>query len=153
VVLDKGAANQQNVGKVTIAEDAAKLSTTAYAGGGGQQKARVIASRTDATLTNAGYPRMDVESSNNSIDNSLVGVYAQGELTRTSRTPNAATVEVRASWWWAQQGGTGTTVHLLDPDNPVFGPINLTSRVLKWDVSDVASEWVTLTLADTLGGA
>jgi hypothetical protein len=153
VVLDKGAANQQNVGKVTIAEDAAKLSTTAFAGGGGQQKARVIASRTDTTLTNAGYPRMDVESRNNSISNSLVGVYAQGELTRTSRTPNAAKVEVRASWWWAQQGGTGTTVQLLDPDNPVFGPINLTSRVIKWDVSDVASEWVTLTLADTLGGA
>jgi hypothetical protein len=153
VVLDKGAANQQNVGKVTIAEDAEKLATTAFAQGNGPQNAKVIASRTDTTLTNAGYPRMDAESSNNSIDQTLVGEYAQGELTRSSRTPNAATVEVRASWWWAQQGGTGTTVQLLDPTNPVFGPINLTSRVLKWDVSDVASEWVTLTLADTLGGA
>jgi hypothetical protein len=152
VVLDKGAANQQNVGKVTVSEDAAKLATTAFAGGSGQQKARVIASRSDSTLTNANYPRMDVESSNNSIDNTLVGVYAQGELTRTSRVPNTATVEVRASWWWAQQGGTGTTVQLLDPTNPVFGPINLTSRVVKWDVSDLSSEWVTLTLADTLGG-
>lgn len=95
---------------------------------------------------------MDVESSNNSIDNALVGIYAQGELTRTSRVPNTATVEVRASWWWAQGGGTGTTVRLVDPSNPVFGPINLTSRVVKWDVAAVDSEWVTLTLADTLNG-
>ena len=152
VVLDKGAVGQENVGKVSVKEDAAKLSTTAFAAGSGQQKARVIVSRTDTTLTNANYPRMDVESSNNSIDNALVGVYAQGELTRTSRVPNAAVVEVRASWWWAQGAGTGTTVQLIDPANAVFGPINLKSRVIKWDVAAIDSEWVTLTLADTLGG-
>jgi hypothetical protein len=95
---------------------------------------------------------MDGESSNNSIDQSLVAAYAQGELTRSKRAPNAVTVEVRASWWWAQGGGVGTTVQLLDPSSPVFGTINLTSRVMKWDVSAVDSEWVTLTLADTLTG-
>ena len=152
VVLDRGAPNQQNVGKISVAEDAAKLATTAFAGGSGQQNARVIASATDTTLTNANYPRMDGESSNNSIDDTLVTAYAQGELTRTKRTPNAVTVDVRASWWWAQGGGTGTTVQLLEPTNPVFGPINLTSRVMKWDVPAVDSEWVTLTLQDTLNG-
>lgn len=152
VVLDRGAPNQQNVGKITVAEDAGKLVTTAFAAGGGQQKARVIASATDTTLTNANYPRLDGESSNNSIDASLVTAYAQGELTRSKRAPDQVTVDVRASWWWAQGGGAGTTVQLLEPANPVFGPINLTSRVAKWDVAAVDSEWVTLTLEDPLMG-
>jgi hypothetical protein len=43
-------------------------------------------------------------------------------------------------------------VRLIDPSNPVFGPIDLTSRVMKWDVSALDSEWVTLTLADMLNG-
>ena len=152
VVLDKGAVGQQNIGKVTVKEDAAKLTTTAYAAGGGTQKARVIVSATDTVLTNANYPRMDGESSNNSIDSTLVASYAQGQLTRSKRTPNAVTVEVRAAWWWAQGGGTGATVRLIDPFSPVFGPIDLTSRVIKWDVGAVDSEWVTLTLADMLNG-
>jgi hypothetical protein len=152
VTLDKGAPNQQNVGAVAVTEDASKLATTAFAAGGGQQNARVIATATDTTLTNATYPRMDGESTNNSIDATLVAAYAQGELTRTKRSPDAVTVDVRASWWWAQGGGTGTTVRLIDPSNAVFGAIDITSRVIKWTVQDIASEWVTLTLADSLGG-
>lgn len=150
VVLDAGAANQQNIGKIVVSEDASKLVTTAFAAGNGVQNAKVIATATDATLTNAGYPRLDGESSNNSVDRMLVGSYAQGELTRSKRITDGTTVEVRASWWWANGSGVGTTVRLLDPKNTVFGPIDLTTRVLKWDVSDVASEWVTLTLADSL---
>ena len=152
VVLDAGAATQANVGKITVTEDAAKLATTAFAAGGGAQKAHVIASATDTTLTNAGYPRMDGESKSASIDPTLVAAYAQGELTRTKRTPDAVTVDVRASWWWSQGGGVGTTVQLIHPSHPVFGPINLTSRVIKWNVSDLGSVWVTLTLADSLNG-
>jgi hypothetical protein len=95
---------------------------------------------------------MDGESKSNSIDNTLVASYAQGELTRTKRSPDAVTVEVRASWWWGQGAGMGTTVRLIDPDNPVFGPIDLTSRVIKWDVQAMDSEWVVLTLADPLLG-
>jgi hypothetical protein len=95
---------------------------------------------------------MDGESTNNSIDNTLVTAYAQGTLTRAKRSPDAVTVDVRASWWWGQSAGIGATVRLIDPSNPVFGPIDLTSRVMKWDVSALDSEWVTLTLADMLNG-
>jgi hypothetical protein len=153
VVLDRGPVGQQNVGPITVSEDAAKLSTTAFAANSGAEKTKLIASATDTTLTDAGYPRMDGDAPiNNNNDASMVAAYAQGELTRTKRTPDGVTVAVLASWWWAQGGGTGTTVHLIDPKNPVFGPIDLTSRVIKWDVQDIGSEWVTLTLADSLGG-
>jgi hypothetical protein len=152
VVLDKGAPNQQNVGDVTVSEDAAKIATTAFNAGGGTDAAKVIATATDPTLTNAGYPRMDADSTSNANDRPTVQAYAQGLLTRSKRAPAGVTVQVKASWWWAQGGGVGTTVQLLDPKNPMFGSINLTSRVIKWDVQDVASEWVSLTLADTLAG-
>ena len=150
VVLDRGANNQQNVGPVSTKVDGAKLSTTAFNSGGGSQGGKTIRSASDPTLTAAGYPRMDGESQSNANDAATVTAYAQGLLTRTKRPPAATTVEVRASWWWAQGGGTGVTVRLLDPSHPVFGAIDLTSRAIKWDVSDIASEWVSLTLADSI---
>lgn len=153
VVLDKGAPNQQNVGPIAVSEDASRLSTTAIAGNSGTEKTKIVRTATDTTLTDAGYPRMDGEApTSNSPSATEVTNFAQGQLTRTRRAPDAAVVDVRASWWWAQGGGVGTTVQLLDPKHPVFGPINLTSRVIRWDVQDIGSEWVSLTLADTLTG-
>lgn len=150
VTLDRGAANQQIVGTVKVHEDASNLATNSYCVGGGSQKAKVIASTSDATLTNLMYPRMDAEQSSNANDTATITAYAQGMQSRRGRTPSAVTVDVNASWWWAQGGAVGTTVRLIDPRHAVFGPIDLTSRVTKWSVSDIASEWVTLTLADSL---
>jgi hypothetical protein len=149
LVLDRGAPGQQNVGPVSVVEDASQLVTTAYDAGGGSQKARVIGSATDATLTNAGYPRLDGDDTSNATDYPTVQGYAAGLLARRGRTPSAVTVTVRASWWWAQGVTTGATVRLIDPSHPVFGHIDLTSRVLRWS-ADVSSEWVTLNLADSL---
>lgn len=149
LVLDAGAPNQQTIGAVTIAEDAANLATHAFNAGGGTEVAKVVASAVDTLRTNLGYPRLDVVGTSNALDRPTVAAYARGLLSRTKQTPSAVTVVVRASWWWAQGAQVGTTVRLLIPRHPVFGPVDLTSRVLKWG-GDIDSEWVTLTLADSL---
>lgn len=149
LVLDRGAPGQQTVGAVSVVEDASALATRAWVTGAGTEKAKVIASSTDSTLTDAGYPRMDVATSSNALVYATVKAQSAASLTGSKRTPSATTVSVRAEFWWANGSGTGTTVRLLDPRHPVFGPVDLTSRVLAWS-GDVASSWVTLTLADSL---
>ena len=149
LVLDRGAPGQQDVGAVSVVEDAAALATRAFVTGAGTERAKVIASSVDPTLTNAGYPRMDVTRSTNALDYPTVKAQSAALLTAQKRTPSATTVTVRADFWWANGSGLGTTVRLIDPAHPVFGPVDLTSRVLKWS-GDIASQWVTLTLADSL---
>lgn len=149
LVLDRGAHGQQDIGAVSVVEDAAALSTRAFVTGAGTEKAKVVASSTDSTLTDAGYPRMDTASSSNALLFATVKGQSAAALTGSKRTPSATTVSVRAAFWWTNGSGTGTTVRLLDPHHPVFGPVDLTSRVVKWS-GDVASSWVTLTLADSL---
>jgi hypothetical protein len=149
LVIDRSAPQQQNVGAVSVVEDASALATTFFNSGAGTQASKVIGSATDATLTNLGYPRLDADDTSNSTDYATVQAYAAGGLVRRNRTPSGTTVLVRASWWWAQGLNVGASVRLIDPDHAVFGAIDLTSRVLKW-TADVTSEWVQLTLADSL---
>lgn len=149
IVLDRTAFRQQNVGPISVSEDAANLATVVFASGGGSEVGKVIATAADATLTSAGYPRMDATVSSNSTTYADVSAQAAGLLTAQRTTPSAVTVTVRADQWWAASAHVGTTVRLLDPHHPMFGKIDLTSRVMKWS-ADVASTWVTLTLADSL---
>ena len=149
LVIDRSAPQQQNVGAVSVVEDASALATTFFNAGGGSQASKVIGSATDATLTNLGYPRLDGDDTSSSTDYVTVAGYAAGGLVQRGRTPSGTTVLVRASWWWAQGLNVGATVRLIDPDHAVFGAIDLTSRVLKWS-ADVTSDWVQLTLADSL---
>ncbi len=148
-VIDRGAPMQQIVGPLSVVEDAGSLATTVFNAGAGTERAKVIASATDTTLTSVGYPRLDGDGTSNAPDYPTVASYAAGLLARRKRTPSAVTVQVRASWWWDQGLTTGATVQLLDPHHPLFGPVDLTSRVLRWS-GDVSSEWLTLTLADSL---
>lgn len=149
LVLDRGAPMQQNIGTLSVVEDAGALATTIYDVGAGTDKAKVIASATDTSLTAVGYPRLDGDGTSNANDYATVSAYAAGILARRKRTPSAVTVQVRGSWWFDQGLTTGATVRLLDPKHPLFGPVDLTSRVQRWS-GDVASEWLTLTLADSL---
>jgi len=151
LVLDRGAPMQQTVGPVTVAEDASNLATHAFTAGAGTDKAKVIASTVDATLTGQGYPRMDVSETSNALDYGTVHASSAGLLARRRQIPQGVTVSVRASWWWAQTGRVGTQVRLIDPAHPVLGPIDLTSRVAKWS-ADVDTQWVALTLADAVTG-
>lgn len=148
-VIDRGALMQEVVGPLSVVEDAGSLATKVFNAGAGTEKAKIIASATDTFLTGLGYPRLDGDGTSNATDYATVAAYAAGMLARRKRTPSAVTVQVRASWWWDQGLTTGATVRLLDPNHPLFGPVDLTSRVLRW-TGDVSSEWLTLTLADSL---
>lgn len=149
LVLDRTPPRQQDIGPLSVSEDAANLATHAFTVGSGTEAAKMIASSFDSTLTDRGYPRMDVTDTSNALDYATVKAQSSRLLTSQKRTPSATTVTVRAALWWANGFGLGTTVRLIDPTHPVFGPVDLTSRVLKWS-ADVASDWVTLTLADSL---
>jgi hypothetical protein len=146
--LNGTAPGQTVVGEVTVEDTAADTCTTAWAKGAGEEKAAVIRSATDPSLTDGGWPRLDGLVTNESTDGSIVQSYADGALAKMRRPARAVRVEVSAAWWWSRGGRVGDSVRLTK-DHRVLGPLDFTSRILSvaWDIT---SRWVVLTLADTL---
>ena len=149
LVLDGRAPLQRVVRGVGASVDASTMTTTAWStGGGGSERALIVRSSTDSTLTSLGYPRLEAEESNESKDAATVQAYADGLQARTRRPAQAISVEVDAATWYASGAGLGDAVRVLF-DHPVVGPLDLTSRVTATSAS-LGSEVVDLTLADTL---
>lgn len=146
--LNRTTPGQKVVGEISVEDTATGMATTAWAVGAGEERAKVLRSATDATLTSGGWPRLDVVETNDSTDSAVVQSYANGVLAKTRRPARAVSVQVSAAWWWRTGGRVGDKVHLT-ADHLVLGRLDFTSRVTQvgWDI---ASAWVGLTLADSL---
>jgi hypothetical protein len=138
---------QQTVGAVTCEDAADEMCTDNYGAGQGPEGAAVIRGASDASLTGAGWPRLDGTTDNDSADGAVVQRYADGGLAAKRFPLRGIKVPVQASWWWGNRGrvGDGVDVTWL---SPILGRVRAVSRVdnVDWDV---ASPWVVLTLADT----
>jgi hypothetical protein len=148
VVLDGTAPLQRLIRGVSGGVDASTLSTTAWAVGGGTERAQVVRSSSDSTLTERGFPRLEVEETNEATDSATVQAYAAGLQARTSRPAQALTVTVDAAAWYASGADLGDTVRVLYR-HPIVGPLDITSRVTATSAS-LDAPVVVLTLADTL---
>lgn len=146
--LNRTAPGQTVVGEISIDGSADELATHAYAVGGGEEKAKVIRGASDSTLTDAGWPRMDRNATNDATDATTVQGYADGLLARSKRPSRGVKVAVDAGWWWGQDRRVGDWVHLT-ADHRIVGRLDFTSRVTEvgWDIT---SRWVQVTLADAL---
>lgn len=133
--------------RVKASRSATDMGTDAYAGGGDQGTSRTIRAASDTTLTDAGWPRMDIDDQSDATDAATVQGYADGLLARSRFPLRGVTCVVDAAWWWAN-GSKGDQVHVTT-NHPVMGPLDFTSRVLRvgWDIT---SPDVALTLSDTL---
>lgn len=152
IVLDATAPMQTVVGKVAASRMSGVMATRMFASGAGSEAGKVIASATDTYLTSRGWPRIDGVASCQDADLSDVQALADGTLASSARVPAAIKVNVRASWWWEQSPGLGRPVRIVLPagySDALVGPLDVTARLLEWS-TDCGSEWVTLTLADTL---
>jgi len=139
---------QEIVGPVTVEDSASEMATYAWAKGAGEETKALIRAAESVDLPAAGWPRMDRVTTSESEDPDLVQDYAIGLLRSALLPSRGVRVQVRASWWWGRDARVGDKVHLT-ADHPVIGRLDFTSRVLEvgWDI---ASQWVSLTLADTL---
>ena len=150
IVVDGTAPGQDTVRTVTWESSAGAMGTTVWAAGGGTEAGSVIRAAVDTSLTNQGWPGMDADSdvSTDSEDGAYVQAVADGALARLRRPLRSVRASVRASFWWGQDARLGDSVRVMF-DHPIAGRIDVTSRLLA-ESGDIASEWVELTLADTL---
>lgn len=139
---------QTLVGEVTVEDTADELATDAWGNGQGGSVTAVIRAATDPTLPGAGWPRMDRVADSNSLTGDDVQAAADGLLAAHRLPANGVKVPVNAAWWWSRGGRVGDKVWLTAYVLAI-GLVDLTSRIL--DVAwDITSQWVVLTLADTI---
>lgn len=148
VVLDRTAPKQDRVGDIGVEDSASGMGDVAWAKGGGSERATVIRRANDPDPL-SGWPRLEVEDTNNSEDGTRVQEYADRLQRATARPLRGVTVAVKASWWWEQGVRLGDVVRVVDPNHRVLGSLDVTSRLLG-ESGQVGSEWVDLTLADTI---
>lgn len=146
--LDATAPRQTVVGSVSGEFDASSMATTAWAIGGGTERAQVMRAGHDTALLSAGYPRLETDATYESVDGTRVQEYANGLIARTKRPARGVRVEVSAAYWYGLGANLGDRVRLIY-DHPIIGRLDLTSRVIG-ESGSISSQWVTLTLADTL---
>jgi hypothetical protein len=139
---------QQVVGEVTCDDSATDMCTDNYGASQGVDNSAVIRAASDTSLTDAGWPRLDGTTDNDSADGTVVQRYADGGLAAKRFPLRGIKVPVQASWWWGSRGkvGDGVDVKWI---SPILGTVRAVSRVVNVDW-DVSLPWVTLTLADTL---
>ena len=146
--LDGTGSKQAVINDLRVSDSGADLTTTAWAKDNGTERSATIRATSDFTLTGSGYPRLDGDTMADTDDPNEVQGWANGLLARTFRPARSVTVSVAADKWWPLNARMGDFVHVRY-NHPELGLLDLTSRVLgeSWDVK---SQWVDLTLADTL---
>ena len=148
LVLDASAPGQNLLRNLTGVRNGASKITRAFSSGGGSEGAKVIKVAEQANRSAKRSVRLDAVYNNDSTNRSLVQYYANSELTRHNKTPSELSIEVDADWWWANDGTVGKPVRLLWQGHPVVGDVDVTTRVMAWDL-DITDRWVKLSLADT----
>ena len=142
--LDASAPGQQRLRKLTGTRNGSTRATRVFSSGGGTEETKVI-----QVAQAPGSIRLDAVVTNDALDDATVQGYADAELTKRNVTPSSLQLQVDASWWWSQTAGVGSPVWLSWPGHPAAGDLDLWQRVVAWQVDDISSRWVTLTLADT----
>ena len=91
---------------------------------------------------------MDATARSDATVGATVQRVADGALAQVKRPLRGIRVKVAAPFWWSQDARLGDSVRVMY-DHPIAGRVDITSRLLS-ESGDVASQWVDLTLADTL---